>query len=713
MNLQTITSPDVKFSEDKIYYFRKNLSLDNPKNGVINIIADARYKLWVNGNMASFGPYKSSSHKRYYDTVDIGKYLKTGENQLFVEVLQLSSKDDIGKYKFLNSVSRSGGMALMAWGEIDGVAVETDESWECAFSGITMLKPLYSYFCGSGEETGLNALAWKPAKKAELYDTELYFKISSYGEIYLWNMEKCGLPPQRYEVKPFSNKDSVGNYDYGKVVTGFVRVKARGKGQLKLTYAESYVFVENGDHIKRDRTDTNGEIIGDYDIINVDGEATREFFWFRTFRFIKVEGDAELVSLEVAETGYPLKVCETYDFGTETDNKLWEMCVNSLKCCMHETYEDCPYYEQLQYAMDTFMQMVFNMRLDEDCRLVKRGINDFASSVSGVDISMSRYPVATPQYILGFSLFIVFMLDALEKNRGEHSFIKKYLGTVDIIFSAFEERKRQDGLLGKGSDWSFVDWAGDWKAGVPHAEQGDAITVYNLMYAVALEKAARLCRIFGRKDTAAEYEKNAEGLKQLVKEKCYCQERGLYADTDKKTAFSQHPQVWAVLAGIVDTETGKRIMRESISLDTKGGFAYAYFVFRALEAVDEYALSADLLSLYHKLLEMNCTTVPEEPNNPRSECHAWGAVLINEFTTMILGVKENEGAVLVKPYIEGRDYAKGTVFTKYGRVDVSWKLCGGKFEISVKAESDVPIIAQLPNGQEIKALGALNTEMPI
>ncbi len=703
-----ITSPDAKFNEDKLYYFKKTVVLEHPKKALVHITADARYKLWVNGQMVSFGPYKSSGHTRYFHSVDIGPYLKHGENTLFVEVLQLSATQDFAKYRFLNAVIRSGNLGWLLWGQVDDTTLlRTDETWQCAQAPVTFLPPQYAYFCGVGEYVQCEPLVWKNAAAVKIYDPQLYYKSNDYGEICLWDLKECDLPAQKYDLQPLCTRDAAGTYDFGRIVTGFVRIKAKGRGQIKLTYAESYVFNDNGKTIKADRTDIKGEILGDWDIFQVDGACCHETFWFRTFRFIKVEGDAELDTITVAETGYPLQVAPDYDFGSETDNRLWEICINSLKCCMHETYEDCPYYEQLQYAMDTYLQMLFHMRLTEDTALVKRGIRDFAASVSGADITMSRFPVSTPQYILGFSLFIVFMLDALERNRGEHSFIKQYLGTVDLIVAAFEKRKRPDGLLGKGKDWSFVDWAQGWERGVPPSKAADALTVYNLMYAVTLEKAARLCKIFGRNDTAEEYLSNAAQLKRLVKEKCYCTRRGLYADTDRKETFSQHAQIWAVLAELEDMETGKRLMEESLSLTAKGGFAYAYFLFRALEKVDAYALSEDLMAQYRGLLELHCTTVPEEPDNPRSECHAWGAVLINEFTTVVLGVKENDDGVMVKPYTEGRSHAKGTVHTKCGPVGVCWTRCDGTFNLRVQAPENVKITAYLPDGTQVAAVGTL------
>ncbi len=699
-NVWVISSPEAKFNENALYYFKKTINIKNVLSSKINITADARYKLWINGDMVSFGPYKGTQHFHYYNTVDIAKYLKDGENEILVEVLQLSAYNDISKHKFLSSVQRTGNLAFLMWGEIecsDGVySIGTDDSWECAKdNSVKFLIPAYAYYTGIGQYAGVSdGLKWTKASNLIEKDSVIF-----YGETKLWNLRPHECPPQRYEMKEFSNKDSAGNYDYGKITTGFVRVHLKGHGKIKLTYAECYVFEEDGQEIKRDRSDTNGVINGDYDVIEVDGEKWFETFWFRTFRYIKAEGDVEIEKIIVAETGYPLNVDNNYDFGNNDDNKLWEICVNTLKCCMHETYEDCPYYEQLQYAMDTYLQMLFTMKLTDDCRLVKNGINDFASSLTVGDISQSRFPSAVPQYITGFSLFFIYMLDGLERGRGEHKFIKKYLGTVENILSTFETYKRQDGLIGKNQYWNFIDWAEGWEEGhgVPKSEPGDALTVYNLMYACALMVAARLNKIYGRDCIAKEYLDEAQRIKALVKETCYDDNMGLYADTDRKETFSQHAQIWAVLCELDDLETGRQLMEKSFSLKAQGGFAYAYFVYRALQKVGMYEHTEKIMDGYRELMKLNCTTIPEIPTNPRSECHGWGAAMIYEFTTVVLGVNDSEDGILIEPYTAGRNYAKGKVCTKHGFVFVDWKIEEGEFKINVSAEDDTALKIVLPD----------------
>src|SRR5688572_803323 len=72
--------------------FRRSLVLDGPPppSCVLHISADTRYRLFINGIPASFGPCKSYPTRWYYESVDIAPFLKAGVNVLAVRVLRLS-----------------------------------------------------------------------------------------------------------------------------------------------------------------------------------------------------------------------------------------------------------------------------------------------------------------------------------------------------------------------------------------------------------------------------------------------------------------------------------------------------------------------------------------------------------------------------------------------------------------------------------------------
>lgn len=80
----------VKDSAARIVTFDRTLAVLGPLAGtsVIHITADARYKLWVNGQRVAVGPSRSVPSVWYYDTIDLGPFLIAGENRIAVDVIR-------------------------------------------------------------------------------------------------------------------------------------------------------------------------------------------------------------------------------------------------------------------------------------------------------------------------------------------------------------------------------------------------------------------------------------------------------------------------------------------------------------------------------------------------------------------------------------------------------------------------------------------------
>ncbi len=712
MSAKFIRHPAREIGVEKLYYFKRTYQLDAPRAGHIKIMADARYKLWVNGKFVSAGPCKGNRHMRYYDEVDLTPYLVSGENLFYAALLNMTTSDDMDVKEInLASVWRSGDGYLYISGCVEDASgtrtIETDQTWESAKE--EHLSFSTQFFVGLNEHVTVGYgrdLAWVNAAPSPMPPRVLGDTIP-FGEILSSYARPRPIPHLTYIPKTFTFHD--GYYDAGELTCGYVRMQARGTGKITVTYGECFVDGNAAQFVKGDRTDTSLTLLGHDDTFMVDGELRFESFWFRTFRFAKIvcEGSAEVVAFDYAETGYPVEIADDYDFGSEKENALWEISARTLKRCMLETYVDCPYYEQLQYCQDTYSQTLYTYMVSPDTRLAKRAIDDFAATWRPGFITEARAPSCKRQYIPGFALFFIYMVNMYEARTEDTAGIRTYLPIVDGILSFFDGARasHREGLVPASDMWDFVDWADVWRAdeGTPVICRGEGISIYSMMYAHALRCAARLQRAVGRGAVAEEYLLRADEVLDAVRASCYDTASGLYANSEKKEKFSQHAQIWAVLTGLEKGEAARELLRRSMTLEAQAGYAFAYLWFRALEKAECYEeLGGEMKERFLGLIDMHCSTIPETPYDyTRSECHAWGAVALYEFTTMTLGVKlvDNSPRILkIAPRPQGTDHAHGGVWTKWGQVNVAWESLGDTFALRIDTPQDVAAEVTVPCG---------------
>ena len=100
---------------------------------------------------------------------------------------------------------------------------------------------------------------------------------------------------------------------------------------------------------------------------------------------------------------------------------MMEVGWHTARLCAHETYMDCPYYEQLQYAGDTRIQALVSFFMTGDGRLARQAINALDGSRTPEGLTFSRAPSRLPQYIPPFSLWWIGdgprLLDATRTTR--------------------------------------------------------------------------------------------------------------------------------------------------------------------------------------------------------------------------------------------------------------------------------------------------------
>jgi hypothetical protein len=757
-------------------YFRVSFTLKGKGELKAAVSALSRYALYVNGVPVNHGPCKGDRMQHYCDDLDLGPLLREGANLIACKVVSFPPPEafgrrgayaDEGPYSVIGTAS---GPCLFFFGEAaDSTGAKIDLStgcapWEAANdTAVSWLSPpMTMVFCheeveaekippGWNSGAGFPLPGFKPAVKRWTYDEKSYGSIAPFplfhrpiplleekerdfaGEIPGEN------PPDPEGAKTFSFSGppgkpakvclEQGNYrldlDAGELTTGYVVLETEGGrgSEITLTYAESYggPFSEG---IRGNRMDNKKFTLGGFkDIYRPAGPRdSYEFFWWRTFRIVRIElrvgGEAlTLHPLKYRETGYPLEVRtgpagDTCSVSTASPpaswvGGLWDISLRTLKRCMHETYEDCPYYEQMQYSFDTRLQMLFTYYVSGDTRLGLKTIDDFHRSMLPEGIIQSRYPTNYSQVIPTFSISWLSMLMDYYDQTADLSVLERYRPTAEHILLWFRRKKGGLGLIENLGYWDFVDWAPEWKDihGSPRAASRGPSTIQNLMYLYGLRLMGKILELLGFRDLGAYYLEEERSIRQAIRERCWDEKRGLFTEgPDFRDEYTRHAQMWAVLSGTVEGKEARALMERVLeSKDLiKCTFPSQFYFFRALEEAGLYEKTETQWEDWKRFLPLNLSTLPETPyDDSRSDCHAWSALFLYEYPAKILGVYPLEPGwkrIGIKPRGLYLGKASGEVWTPAGTVKVSWERKGRKFSASGSLPAGREGIFSIPGG---------------
>jgi hypothetical protein len=510
--------------------------------------------------------------------------------------------------------------------------------------------------------------------------------------------------------------------DAGELTTAYVFLETAGgeNAEITLTYAESYGGPFTGG-IRGNRMDhLNFSLDGFKDIYRPSGAKERyEFFWFRTFRIIRLEvvtGSSPLTlwPLKYRETGYPLDVKTTLtpssgqaDGSTAWVPALWDISLRTLRRCMHETYEDCPYYEQMQYTFDTRLQILFHYYLSGDTCPALKTIDDFHRSILPEGIIQSRYPTNSPQVIPTFSISWLSMLLDYYELTGDLPVLERYRPTAEAIILWFKGHKNSQGFVENLGYWDFIDWAPQWREihGSVRASRHGPSTIQNLMYLYGLKLLGKITGVLGFRELESHYLGEARQLTDLIRSRCWDENRSLFREGPAFDAeWTQHAQVWAVLTGTVTGREATALMEKTISDPTliRCTFPLQFYLFRALEAANLYEKTEAQWDDWKRLLPLELSTVPETPyDDSRSDCHAWSSLLLYEYPAKILGIYPREPGyriIGIKPQGLFLESAGGRVCTPVGITEVSWTCRKGDFSINGTIPPGGKGRLTLPNG---------------
>jgi hypothetical protein len=479
-------------------------------------------------------------------------------------------------------------------------------------------------------------------------------------------------------------------------------VFSRGRdATLRLTYAEALVDAKGQ---KGNRNEiANRSILGLSDRLVSDGGAHRDWspLSWRAWRYLQLDietgGEAiDVESLGAHYTGYPFTERASIDSSDPTLRKIWDVGTRTARMNAHETYMDCPYWEQLQYIGDTRIQALISYVEFGDDRLARQALDAYDNSRISEGLSQSRYPSALTQVIPTFSLLWIGMLHDCWIYRPDGGSIAGWVPHTRGVIDWYAKHQRADGLFGIMPWWNFGDWTRDFEFGVPPQDADGGSALLSLYYIGALRDAADLEAAIGQGGIAEGYRQRASAISDTVYRLCWDESRGLLADTPAHSHFSEQSNTLGVLFDVVPKERQAAVMRAVLghrppaaAVPGPGEFSPAsvYFRFYVARAMDHAGLAdlyLDSLGAWRTMLDLGLTTWAETAEPTRSDDHAWSAHPNYDLLTLVAGIRPGSPGfrtVLVAPHLGSltglsarMPHPLGDIVARYGKVGETWRI---------------------------------------
>lgn len=675
-----VACPEVSRKDYGVFHFRKTISLESqPDNFVIHVSADNRYKLYVNGVQTGEGPARGDLLHWRFESYDIASLLSEGENVLaavvwnfgeHVPYAQITSETgfllqgDTDAESMVNTVENSG-WKVLANDSYRPIAVnsETMRNFTVVGPGDSLDARKYPW---GWQEQGYDDSGWIDAEEIAAACPRGIRWMSSHWHLVprmIPMMERTGQQP------PVVRKSRGVDAEIGKKISGLVipagstvkilldqlflttaypllSVSGGRDSRIRITYAEALID-SNGAKAHRDSIG-GMELFGYSDEFIADGGRGRllSTLWWRTFRYLELEIETAGQSLTIDSlcsefTGYPFERKALFSSDDSQLEEILDVSWRTARLCAGETFFDCPYYEQLNYAGDTRIQALISLYTAGDGALARKVITLFDDSRMPNGLTQSRYPTYLTQVIPPFSLYWVAMLHDWWMLRGEEEFIGSMLPGVRGVIGWFASRIAPSGMIGGLDWWNFVDWADEYGSGVsPGADEGEN-AVINLQFVYAARVAARMADRMGLPFEANWYSHLAESVGRATVERCWDNSRGLLAETPDRKIFSQHANIMAILTEVLpkthEVEVMERVLADSTLIQCT--YYFRFYLNRALKKVGMGDRYLDQLYPWQDMLDIGLTTFAEAPEPTRSDCHAWSASPLYDVLELVCGIE--------------------------------------------------------------------------
>lgn len=520
---------DTSEHRDRHILFRKSFSLTASElEGPLRlyISADDHYKLYLNGRFVGEGPAPSYHFAYRYETLDVGGYLKEGENLIAVHTLYQG---------LINRVNQSGDrrhgliLDLTAGGR---TVLKSDDSFLCAVHTAYREIGTFGYDTGFLEEydaraaevgferPGFDDRAWQHALLSEVADHTLCPQTTA------------PLTYERIEPKSITRGDGRISVDFGAMYVGRLHFSATGHPGDRITVRLSQETNADGSIPPRMRANCRFEepmILGQ-------GTCHADPYEYTAFRY------AELLFPEGCSVSDIVLTARHYPFTLSTGlrseyrdsdalARIFTLCRHTLCYGVQEAVLDCMEREKGFYIGDGCYTALAHALLSGDDAMIRKLIDDAFLSTAITPGMVTCLNCSFMQEIAEYPLMLVRLVLWHYRLTKDREYLAENYPRVTALLETYRRDYEREGLLCDLDKWCVVEWPMSYRDGYeadltegqicrePHV----AISAYYLAAIEAANAMAAVLALSPYRDTAP--------LRDAFLSAFYRKDRHLFADT--------------------------------------------------------------------------------------------------------------------------------------------------------------------------------------
>ncbi len=594
---------------------RRRFEFVRPSEAVIEICADLRYFLWINGRAVGFGPPKFHWETPTVDRYEIGSLLRKGTNLVAVRVYSH------GGMRNLSSCMPQRG-ALRAAILTGGAAVVTDRSWEVrretAYASKTATRgecqPSAEWFdarkafpppwveggAGGGWQPAVEILEISPNVRFELRDLPLFgWQAHAADRLLEKGLARFenGLVPEemdhasreiaaarrspdrdgRVEILRgkggdadrvvlnaeglASNEGVYARWDFGRIWTGYpvLRIEGVPGTVVDVSYAET---LKGGrlDPTKHGMNYVDRLILGNLPL-------EHRITWPKCFRYLQVDvrgGRAEVETPVLERSAYPVERRGTSSSSDPALDQAWEISAHTVELCMEDGYMDTPWRERGSWLGDDVPKMLANYAVFGDFALARRFLLQHSRGQLPTGQMAGKYPGWKTSRVSTWTLTFPVSVREYVRHSGDREFAVEILSVIERILGWMEQYRLPEGVYGnlplevtaETNIYNFIDWA--------PVDTSGANAAWNAYAWQCLNAAAHVARVAGKEKFARTCESRASELGHAFGKLFWDEERGVFVNGWREgrrlARWGCHENYLAVAFGMVDSVRRDRIV---------------------------------------------------------------------------------------------------------------------------------------------------------